>query len=147
MHWNVNYLLSSVNDYLTKKIQLGYSLAFFNAICYTMPKALQAFDFLRGIYIMLRLVTPGVSFSNHCHLLSVEKPVHQPCIIPSVRWDAYSPVVMAGNLVGLRSLESVFHFFFLPSLPLLARLGPSGNCSETYLGCCLQRPLFASFPQ
>ena len=46
-----------------------------------------------------------------------------------------SPILMAGNLAGLRSLDSVICFLFLSSWLLLAHLGVSVNRPKAYL-CC-----------
>lgn len=60
----------------------------------------------------------------HCPICSVRllTPLSPPC-----------PFSTSGNLVGPRSLESVLHFFFWPSLLLLAHLGGSMNCSKVPL--------------
>ena len=65
----------------------------------------------------------------------------------SMRWVtpvSYSPILMTGNLTGLRSLESVICFFFLSSLLLLAHLGVSVKHPKAYLCCLVFRSPFLS---
>ena len=55
-----------------------------------------------------------------------------------------SPIFMAGNLAGLRSLDSVICFLFLSSWLLLAHLGVSVNHPKAYLCCSVFRGPFLS---
>ena len=55
-----------------------------------------------------------------------------------------SPILMAGNLAGLRSLDSVICFLFLSSWLLLAHLGVSVNRPKAYLCLSVFRGPFLS---
>ena len=60
----------------------------------------------------------------------------------SMRWVipvSCSPILMAGNLAGLRSLDSVICFLFLSSWLLLAHLGVSVNRPKAYLCCSVSQ--------